>query len=76
RRTFYEAMEGKRLLERRTWRYRLSKPVRIYRQLVNGRVKGTPKPVPQGSSLPPVPVPVAVTVADKAFTRQRPAYRH
>jgi hypothetical protein len=76
RRTFYEAMEGKRLLERRTWRYRLSKPVRIYHKLVNGRVTGRPEAAPQGSSLPPAPVPIAVRVANKTLARQRPAYRH
>jgi hypothetical protein len=33
RRMFYEVLEGKRLLERRTWRYRLSKPLRVWRKM-------------------------------------------
>jgi hypothetical protein len=48
RRLFYEVLEGKRLLERRSWRYRISKPVRIYRKLVIGRAREQVQP-PLGS---------------------------
>ena len=41
RRMFYEALGGRRLLERQTWRYRLSKPARVWRKLWKRQQVGT-----------------------------------